>query len=253
MAPGLFTAFNKRFIGAEHDLGDVFGGGEWRVVILQTAAPLLRSLRQVQWGSVLFVLLFMSLIALVLGLFFVANIRRPMRVIQQGIAAITHGNLETRIHLGRRDEWRLIEEALNLMTAHLGGLITQVQHAGIQVTTSATQLAASGKQLESTVTEQVASTNQVVTTTEEIAATSQELAQTMQRITAVADETATAAASSHAGLARMEATMQQMRGRPDHCREADGHPAAGARHHQRGHDDHQGGGPDQFVVAQRRH
>jgi methyl-accepting chemotaxis protein len=210
VAPGLFTAFNKRFIGTERDLSDVFGGGEWRVVILQTAAPLLRSLRQVQWGSVLFVLLFISLIALVLGLFFVANIRKPMRVIQQGIATITHGNLETRIHLGRRDEWRLIEEALNLMAAHLGGLITQVQHAGIQVTTSATRLAASGKQLESTVTEQVASTNQVVATTEEIAATSQELAQTMQGITAVADETATAAASSHTGLACMEASMQQM-------------------------------------------
>ena len=211
VAPGLFTAFNGRFIGAERDLSDMFGGG-WRVVILQTAAPLLRSLRQVQWGSVIFVLLFISLIALVLGLFFVANIRKPMRVIQQGIATITHGHLETRIHLGRRDEWRLIEEALNLMAAHLGGLITQVQHAGIQVTTSATRLAASGKQLESTVTEQVASTNQVVATTEEIAATSQELAQTMQRITAVADETATAAANSHTGLARMEASMQQMEG-----------------------------------------
>src|SRR5437867_4413471 len=211
VAPRLFMAFDKRFIGAECDLSDMFGG-EWRVVILQTAAPLLRSLRQVQWGSVIFVLLFMSLIALVLGLFFVANIRKPMRIIQQGIAAITHGNLETRIHLGRQDEWRLIEEALNLMAAHLGGLIAQVQHAGIQVTTSATRLAASGKQLESTVTEQVASTNQVVATTEEIAATSQELAQTMQRITAVADETATAAASSHTGLARMEASMQQMEG-----------------------------------------
>jgi methyl-accepting chemotaxis protein len=211
VALGLFTAFDKQFIGAERDLSDMFGS-EWRVVILQTAAPLLRSLRQVQWGSVIFVLIFMSLIALVLGLFFVANIRKPMRVIQQGIATITHGHLETRIHLGRRDEWRLIEEALNLMAAHLGGLITQVQHAGIQVTTSATRLAASGKQLESTVTEQVASTNQVVATTEEIAATSQELAQTMQRITAVADETATAAASSHTGLARMEASMQQMEG-----------------------------------------
>ena len=214
MAPGLFTAFNKRFIGAEHDLGDVFGGGEWRVVILQTAAPLLRSLRQVQWGSVLFVLLFMSLIALVLGLFFVANIRRPMRVIQQGIAAITHGNLETRIHLGRRDEWRLIEEALNLMTAHLGGLITQVQHAGIQVTTSATQLAASGKQLESTVTEQVASTNQVVTTTEEIAATSQELAQTMQRITAVADETAPRRRAAMPAWRAWKPPCSRWRGRP---------------------------------------
>ena len=210
VAPGLFRALRGQFIGTERDLGDVLGDAGWRVVILETAAPLVRSLRRLQWGSVLFVLLFICLIALVLGLFFVANIRKPLRAIQQGIAAITQGNLETRIHLGRRDEWRLIEEALNLMASHLGGLITQVQRAGIQVTTSATQLAASGKQLESTVTEQVASTNQVVATTAEIAATSQELAQTMQGIAGVADETTTAAASSHAGLARMESTMQQM-------------------------------------------
>jgi methyl-accepting chemotaxis protein WspA len=212
VAPGLFTALRGQFIGTERDLGEVLGDAEWRVVILETAAPLVRSLRKVQWGSVLFVLIFISLIALLLGLFFVANIRKPLRAIQQGIAALTQGHLETRIHLGRRDEWRLIEEALNLMATHLGGLITQVQRAGIQVTTSATQLAASGKQLESTVTEQVASTNQVVATTEEIAATSQELAQTMQGIAGVADETTTAAASSHAGLARMETTMQQMEG-----------------------------------------
>jgi len=210
VAPGLFRALRGQFIGTERDLGDVLGDAGWRVVILETAAPLVRSLRRLQWGSVLFVLLFICLIALVLGLFFVANIRKPLRAIQQGITAITQGNLETRIHLGRRDEWRLIEEALNLMASHLGGLITQVQRAGIQVTTSATQLAASGKQLESTVTEQVASTNQVVATTAEIAATSQELAQTMQGIAGVADETTTAAASSHAGLARMESTMQQM-------------------------------------------
>ena len=210
VAPGLFRALRGQFMGTERDLADVLGDAEWRVVILETAAPLVRSLRRLQWGSVLFVLLFICLIALVLGLFFVANIRKPLRAIQQGIAAITQGNLETRIHLGRRDEWRLIEEALNLMASHLGGLITQVQRAGIQVTTSATQLAASGKQLESTVTEQVASTNQVVATTAEIAATSQELAQTMQGIAGVADETTTAAASSHAGLARMESTMQQM-------------------------------------------
>jgi methyl-accepting chemotaxis protein len=210
VAPGLFKALRGQFMGAEGDLADVLGDAGWRVVILETAAPLVRSLRRLQWGSVLFVLTFICLFALVLGFFFAANIRKPMRVIQQGIAAITQGHLETRIHLGRRDEWRLIEEALNLMASHLGGLITQVQHAGIQVTSSATQLAASGKQLESTVTEQVASTNQVVATTTEIAATSQALAQTMQGIAGVADETATAATSSHAGLARMESTMQQM-------------------------------------------
>jgi methyl-accepting chemotaxis protein len=120
VAPGLFTAFNKRFIGTERDLGDVVGYVGWRVVLLEAAAPLLQSLRQVQWGSVLFVLLFTSLIALVLGWFFAANIRRPMRMIQQGIAALTQGDLAMRLHLGRGDEWRLIEEALNRLSTSLG-------------------------------------------------------------------------------------------------------------------------------------
>ena len=51
VAPGLFTAFNQRFIGTERDLGDVMGHAGWQVVLLETAAPLLRSLRQVQWGQ----------------------------------------------------------------------------------------------------------------------------------------------------------------------------------------------------------
>jgi putative methionine-R-sulfoxide reductase with GAF domain len=135
VAPGLFTAFNKRFLGTERDLGDVIVSAGWRVVLLETAAPLLRSLRQVQWGSVLFVLLFMSLIALVLGLFFAANIRQPMRMIQQGIAAVAQGNLATHLHLGRRDEWRLIEEALNRMTTSLAHHETALQHKVVEITT----------------------------------------------------------------------------------------------------------------------
>ena len=119
VAPQLFMAFDRKFIGTERDLRDVVGHVGWQVVLLETAAPLLRSLRQVEWGTVLFVLLFMSLIALVLGLFFAANIRRPMRAIQQGIAALTQGNLATRLHLGRPDEWRLIEEALNRLSTSL--------------------------------------------------------------------------------------------------------------------------------------
>jgi len=135
VAPGLFMAFDKRFIGAERDLGDVWGSGAWRVVILEAAAPLVQSLRQVQWGSVVFVLLFMSLMALVLGLFFAANIRQPMRVIQQGIAALTQGNLATRIYLGRQDEWHLIEEAMNGMTASLAHHETALQHKVVEITT----------------------------------------------------------------------------------------------------------------------
>jgi PAS domain S-box-containing protein len=51
--------------------------------------------------------------------FILVNIRRPMRLICQGINAIRQGDLETRIHLDRHDEWSVIERALNEMVADL--------------------------------------------------------------------------------------------------------------------------------------
>ncbi|BCS53008.1 ATP-binding protein [Geobacter sp. SVR] len=51
--------------------------------------------------------------------FILANIRKPMMLISAGIEAISGGNLETRIRLGRSDEWSMIEEALNRMASDL--------------------------------------------------------------------------------------------------------------------------------------
>ncbi|MDD2318660.1 MAG: ATP-binding protein [Geobacteraceae bacterium] len=51
--------------------------------------------------------------------FILVNIRRPMRLICQGINSIRQGDLETRIHLDRHDEWSVIERALNEMVADL--------------------------------------------------------------------------------------------------------------------------------------
>ncbi|MDH3601046.1 MAG: SpoIIE family protein phosphatase [Candidatus Tectomicrobia bacterium] len=135
VAPGLFTAFDNRFIGTEHALGDVFGHADWRVVPLLSAAPLMRFIRWVKWGTVIFTLAFIGLIALVIGLFFAVHIRKPMTLIRQGIASITQGNLETRIYLDRRDEWRLIEEALNSMTINLGQNEAALQQKVAQITT----------------------------------------------------------------------------------------------------------------------
>ncbi|MRR56692.1 MAG: response regulator [Deltaproteobacteria bacterium] len=51
--------------------------------------------------------------------FIMSNIRRPLRLIRQGIESIRQGNLDTRIQLERRDEWSVIEQALNDMVADL--------------------------------------------------------------------------------------------------------------------------------------
>jgi serine phosphatase RsbU (regulator of sigma subunit) len=51
------------------------------------------------------------------------------------IAALTQGNLAMRLHLGRRDEWRLIEEALNRMSTSLAHHETALQHKVVEITT----------------------------------------------------------------------------------------------------------------------
>jgi hypothetical protein len=85
VAPGLFTAFDNRFIGTERALGNVFGRADWRVVPLQSAAPLMPFIRWVKWGTMIFTLAFISLIVLVIGFFFAAHIRKSMHLIRQGI------------------------------------------------------------------------------------------------------------------------------------------------------------------------
>ncbi len=134
VASGLFTAFSKQYIGIELGLNDAFGHTDWNVVLLQSAAPLIRSIRQVQWGTAIFTLVFIGLIAGVLGLFFAAHIRKPMASVSQGLAAITQGDLDTRLHLNRSDEWHQIEQTLNSMTSTLSTSEAALQRKVVETT-----------------------------------------------------------------------------------------------------------------------
>jgi len=96
------------------------------------------------------------------------------------------------------------------MTEALGKLIGQVQHSGIQVTTSGTEISASARQLESTVTEQAAATQQVSASSTEISATSRDLLQTMSRVGEAVGEAATQAESGRSELSDMGTAMRQL-------------------------------------------
>jgi class 3 adenylate cyclase/putative methionine-R-sulfoxide reductase with GAF domain len=119
VAPGLFTAKDGMFIGAVLPLDYVFGRDNWNVILLQNAESLKQSILRVQWGGIIITIAFIGLVAWIVGLFFSANIRKPMELIRQGLAAVTQGNLDSRLKLNRRDEWDLIEVALNSMTDSL--------------------------------------------------------------------------------------------------------------------------------------
>ncbi|OUL37546.1 methyl-accepting chemotaxis protein [Nostoc sp. T09] len=109
-----------------------------------------------------------------------------------------------------KDEVGQLLNAFQSMTQNLNMLIRQVQHSGIQATSSATQIAASGKQLEATMTEQVASTNEVTAAAKEISTTSRQLVRTMEEVAVMSQTTTIGASDSQKDLLRMEATMRQL-------------------------------------------
>jgi len=91
--------------------------------ISRTSGEMLQRLTAVVGASRSFILLVsaavISLLGFFTGYFILTNIRRPMRLIRQGIESIREGRLDTRIRLNRHDEWSDIEQALNDMVADL--------------------------------------------------------------------------------------------------------------------------------------
>lgn len=61
----------------------------------------------------------MVLLSAMTYLFFLLTFRRPMAAIQRGMDAIREGKLDTRLNLGRRDDWQGIESAMNHMVDDL--------------------------------------------------------------------------------------------------------------------------------------
>ncbi|MCT7958405.1 methyl-accepting chemotaxis protein [Laspinema palackyanum] len=155
------------------------------------------------------------LTAIIFGLYFSNTIAKPLGAKIVGVVRvaekISSGDLTTQVKVTEtQDEIGRLTVAFAQMTQKLNSLIRQVQHSGIQITSSTTEIAASGKQLEATVTEQVASTNQVVATAKEIAATSGELVKTMDQVGELAGQTAIAAGTGQQEIVRMETTMRQL-------------------------------------------
>lgn len=91
--------------------------------ISHASGDVLRRVTAAMETSRAFIIILAAVIFSLLGAFTVyfiySNIRRPMKIIHQGIDSIRRGDLDTRIQLKRHDEWSMIEDALNDMVTDL--------------------------------------------------------------------------------------------------------------------------------------
>ena len=170
---------------------------------------------------------FLSLLV-VLGIAFLMGRRltKPIELVTNLAGKVAKGDLHSaRAHFlnlrtptdGKGPRWfDFPDESADLtgsfqeMTETLGGLIGQVQRAGIQVTASTTEITASAKQLEPTVAEQAAATREVSATSSQISATSHELLRTMAGASEAVVDAAAQAETGQSELSEMETAMREL-------------------------------------------
>ncbi len=177
------------------------------------------------WGVVLAGLLSL-LVALGIAFLMGRRLTKPIEVVTKLAGDVARGDLhsaralflEPRSPTNSKETHRLDfpDESADLissfqeMTNTLGGLIGQVQRAGIQVTASTTEITASAKQLEPTVTEQAAATREVSATSSQISATSKDLLRTMSGVSETVADAAAQAESGRSELSEMETAMREL-------------------------------------------
>lgn len=148
------------------------------------------------------------------GLFFgfllMRSIYKPLARLTNATHAMMGGDLTQKLEYELNDEFGFLIDGFNQMTEYLEDLITQIQRAGIQVTSSITEIAASTRQQEATANEHAATASEIAASTNQIAATSNNLMLTMRRVNNLTESAAFAAEGGHNALINIDQTMVKM-------------------------------------------
>ncbi len=149
-------------------------------------------------------------IGLFTGYILIRSIDVPLARMTRAMNIMTKGDLSARIDYSSTDELGELIRGYNQLQEYLVDLVSQIQKAGIQVTSSITEIAASTKEQEATSNEHAATANEIAASTSQIAATSENLLNTMKKVNLLADTTVKAAEEGHSGLADIDSTMMKM-------------------------------------------
>ena len=147
-------------------------------------------------------------------MFFSVNtfVRQPLRWIIVELRDLTRGegDLTKRLELKTKDELGTVAHLFNLFLDTLQTMVRQIQHSGIQVTSSSTELAATARQQEVTMQIQMESTTKVVHAVQEISGMIADLTHTMRQVASMSAETVEFASRGQTDLHRMDGAMQHM-------------------------------------------
>ena len=152
------------------------------------------------------------LLVLMLCLVFLLHllVRTPLLKLSTVTHRLREFDLTVDVPAHNQDEAGRLLAAIKQLVDSFRDVVSQVQHSGIHVTSSATELSATAKQQEVIVTKQVDAVHAVVGSVQSIADISAQLLQTMNHVAAMSQEATVLVGSGQNDLGRMEEAMRQM-------------------------------------------
>ncbi|MCF6238960.1 MAG: methyl-accepting chemotaxis protein, partial [Candidatus Marinimicrobia bacterium] len=192
----LDTSINALIVGRIAEVRNEYEEAERRYILSQKAFA--------------FTMIVGVVVAFFIGFFLMRSIDKPLSRITRAMQVMMKGDLSQKLEYEAKDEFGVLIDGFNQMVGYLEELISKIQYAGIQVTSSITEIAASTKQQEATANEHAATTSEIAASTNQIAATSSNLLVTMKRVNSLTMNAAAAAEDGHAGLIHIDETMVRM-------------------------------------------
>jgi methyl-accepting chemotaxis protein len=139
------------------------------------------------------------------------SLRGPMRHIAAQATRITEGRLDRAKMVFAEDEIWVVSATFSQMQDELSTALTQLQQAGLRLSTSSEQLVDTFGQQESGAAEQASALNETSATTEELARSAAQIAENAGSVAEVAGRTLQAARNGQRSADDFFASMQRMR------------------------------------------
>ncbi len=152
-----------------------------------------------------------GLVVAVLAYLVAKAINDPLMQVVSGVRRVAEKNdLTQDANVKSQDEVGLLADMFNAMRKNLYSVVSRIQHASLQVSTSSNQILASANQQQATTNEQAQQMNEIQSTLNENAATSNELSQTAKEVSHFAQDTGVEAQEGTKIIEETSAKMETM-------------------------------------------
>jgi methyl-accepting chemotaxis protein len=180
--------------------------GTWRTALRMRADVAFAPLGRLMW-TIIALSIGLAAAAAAGSLYWANQFARPIESLVPFLRGVAAGDLSQGFQLARHDELGMLAQAANDMSAKLRGLIQELQHAGLQITSASTQMLSAAEDHASGSVQQAASIAQVTATMEELTDTAKQIAQSATSVEKIADDSADAA---HAGYDSVNEALEAM-------------------------------------------